>query len=135
MHGNTALGAFFCYDECMAKRDRSFQRITRSLEKLTMSEIALDLEKDLNMGMSPEDIRKKYQPRLTARSIMLALASENEAIATTNIKDLTDRTEGKASEKSRLPNPLEKLSDAQLEALLRTEISDLESDESQITVN
>jgi hypothetical protein len=109
-------------------RRRTFKKITEALDNVSMADVALDLQKDLRRGMTSEDLRKKYQPRLTARSIMLALASGDEDVATSNIKDLTDRTEGRASEKAKLPNPLEKLSSEQLEALLRTEIDDLTKD-------
>jgi|ERR1019366_131013 hypothetical protein len=119
----------------MGKRnDRSFNRINKSLERLSMADIAFDIDKDLDRGMDAEALRKKYQPRLTGRSIVIALASNDEGVATSNIKDLTDRTEGRASEKSKIPNPLEKLTTEQLEALLRTEISDLTQD-SATTIN
>jgi hypothetical protein len=114
----------------MGKRnDRNFKKITKALTNISMADLAFDLEKDLNTGMASDELRKKYQAKLTARSIMIALSSEDEGAATANLKDLTDRNEGRSSEKSKLPNPLEKLTDAQLEALLRTEISDLKASE------
>lgn len=115
----------------MGKRhDRNFQKISNSLEKLSMADIAFDLEKDLAKGMDGEALRKKYQPKLTARSIMIGLKSDDEGAATSNIKDLTDRNEGRASEKSKIPHPLENLTAEQVEALLRTEISDLTQQDS-----
>lgn len=98
-----------------------------------MADLSLELDKDLKGGMSATDLRKKYSARLAARSILMALGSDNELTATTNIKDLTDRAEGRASEKARIPNPLEKLTDEQLEALLRTEISDLQSTKEKVS--
>lgn len=110
------------------RNDRNFKKISKALTNLSMADIALDLEKDLENGMASDELRKKYQAKLTARSIMIALASDDEGSATANLKDLTDRNEGRASEKSKIPNPLEKLTDAQLEALLRTEIGDLQAE-------
>lgn len=97
-----------------------------------MADLAFELEADIKRGFTADDLRKKYASRIAAKSILLALASDNDAVATANIKDMTDRNEGRASEKSRIPNPLEKLTDAQLEALLRTEISDLQTSNSEL---
>lgn len=107
---------------------RSYARITKSLAKLESADMAYELEQDLKNGMTSDALRKKYQARLTARSILIAATSDDDAKAVMAIKDVTDRNEGRAMEKKSGTHHLEKLTDEQLEAMLRTEIDDLSSE-------
>lgn len=83
------------------------------------------LRKELLAGASSEELRARYQSMLTARQLQIALTEPDAAKALSAIKDLQDRTEGKAVERSEQTHRLENLSDNQFDSLLLTELKGL----------
>jgi hypothetical protein len=112
-------------------------RMCRGLDKLAKYEswqkdiqdlLPPELWADLKSGASGKDLRGKYSPFLTARAIAIALKSEDAGKAMGAIRDLLDREEGRAVEKKEIKHQLEDLSEKQLDALLLTEMSDLNTE-------
>lgn len=104
---------------------------SKSLKKIVMrdreDEIERELLEDVNSGMKAKDLRDKYAARLTARLIIEGLTATESRDATNAIRDLTDRSEGRPVEKKEVRHHLEQLSDQEIEAMLRTEIDDLQA--------
>ena len=89
-------------------------------------EIDLIWERDLEKGMDAKSIYKKYSNLAAARGITIALSSTDEQKALAAVKDVLDRTQGKATEKKEIKHQLEDLRDEELDAILQSEIQDLE---------
>lgn len=83
------------------------------------------LRKDIEGGMCAEELRKKYSALMTARMISIGLTSEDSRSALSAIKDVIDRTEGRAKERSEVTHKLEKLNDTELDSLLNSEFKEL----------
>ena len=99
--------------------------MVRSLDALSAfeeynSELLPFLRKAIEDGLSAEEIRAnpKIQAALEARKISLALKSDNQAVALSAIRDIQDRTQGKAIEKRELKIAMENASDEALDAKL-----------------
>lgn len=114
------------------KKDLSgFKRVLNTLSAISASDLALQLEEDIRNGMKPKELREKYMTRVTARSILLALEG-SEKSANIAIRDLSDRHEGRALEKKEITHHLEQLSDQEIEAMLLTEIDDLQNEKKNL---
>jgi hypothetical protein len=85
----------------------------------------------LAQGHKADDLYKKFKDDLAARKLTIALSSPDEGMALAAIKDITDRMEGKPIERKQLEHKYEKLNDEQLDALLLSEMGEMdELDES-----
>jgi hypothetical protein len=84
------------------------------------------LQDDVKKGMSTSDLRKKYASLVQARLITAALANPDDSKALAAATDLLNRVEGKATERKEVKHTLEGLSDKELDAVLESEIDDLE---------
>lgn len=84
-------------------------------------EILPMLMDDIAKGISPAEMRKKYQSYLAARQISEALTNPDASVALQAIKDLSDRNEGKPKETKELLHKYKDLPDDQLDALLHSE--------------
>lgn len=111
--------------------------MVRSLDALSAfeeysTELLPFLRKLVDDGMTVDQIRShpKIQAALEARKISLALRSDNQAVALSAIKDIQDRTQGKAVEKRELKVALENASDEALDAKLAELLGD-DSDDSE----
>lgn len=85
------------------------------------------VRKDLLAGMGAEELRKKYLPLITARMVSEALTTPDPGKAASIAKDLTDRSEGRPTEKKEITVKYADLPDDELDALLESEEDDLRS--------
>lgn len=84
------------------------------------------LQRDLKSGMSSSDLRKKYAALAQARIISEALTNPDAGKAVVAATDLLNRTEGKATERKEIKHTLENLSEKELDAVLDSEIKELD---------
>lgn len=117
---------------CHGTKDGKMDRLARSLDKLAivedlMMDLPAELQKDVMKGMKPQEMRKKWSTMLTAKAIAIGLTAKDEGKALSAIKDLADREEGRAVERKDVTHHLEKLSDKELDAILKTDLSDAET--------
>lgn len=88
-------------------------------------EVLPALQKDVASGVPAKDMMAKYEAALTARLISLAMLEEKASSAIVAIKDLLDRVQGKAVETKEITHRLGKLSQEELDAMLKTKLKDL----------
>lgn len=70
----------------------------------------------------------QIQLLLTARALTIAMTEGDSAKALAAVKDIKDRTQGKATERSEVTHKLEKLPDEQLDALLQSKLGQQSDD-------
>lgn len=87
------------------------------------------LRQDLNSGLTAEQLREKYLPLVQAAMLTTALASPDAKARLTAGKDIIDRAEGTATQRIEQTHRLEKLPEEQLDALLLSEISQINPDD------
>jgi hypothetical protein len=80
------------------------------------------IRRDLKAGLSAKDIRKKYQAMVQARLVMTALLDPDAGKSTAAAKDIMDREEGRATENVKHTHRMEDLPDAEVDALLFSEL-------------
>lgn len=90
------------------------------------TEILPALRKDLASGMKAEDIIKKYEAHAAA-ALITSLANPNQALAAA--EKILDRSQGKPTQRTESTHRFEKLKDEELDALLKSRFTELESDE------
>ena len=112
-------------------RNRQEDKMVRNLDNLSkydefIQNLLPALQKDLAAGLTAEQLLAKYNAVAAARVITTAARSENDSAALAAARDLLDRTSGKATEKIEFSQKVEKLSDEELDVLLRqyTEVAD-----------
>ena len=116
------------------KRPKRIKRtIEDQLEELELyaefqSQIIPELKKLLLSGAKDRDILAQYTPQVAARLVTIALTDPDPGKALLAIKDLLDRVHGKATEHREVKHQFDSLTDEQLDALIKTELTD--SDES-----
>lgn len=86
------------------------------------------LRRDMTSGKSAQELFEKYSAMAAARGITIALQEEDSGKALAAIKDILDRTQGKAKESKEIEHKLAKLPDKELDAFLLTQINEMESD-------
>jgi len=89
------------------------------------------LRRDLLKGMPSEKLREKYSAYITAGMITTALIDEDPGKRLAAGKDLIDRVEGKAKERKEIEHRLTRLSEDELNAVIASEIQDLDELEKQ----
>jgi hypothetical protein len=89
------------------------------------TQIINSVRRDLLAGMPSDQLRKKYMPLITARMISEALTTPDAAKAASIAKDLTDRSEGKPTERKEITVKYADLPDEELDALLESEEAEL----------
>jgi hypothetical protein len=124
----------------MAKRPRrTNQRQERemagALDRMTRfkefeENILPELQRDISKGMSTKEMANKYSRFAMARLITEALTSTNSALAKGAAKDIVEFGDGKATERKEVSHRMEKLPQEQLDALLLTELSEVEDEPS-----
>jgi len=92
-------------------------------------EVLKKIRDDRKAGLSGDEIIAKYKDEVRLRQLTIALAEADSSKALAAIKDLRDRDEGKATEKQEITHRLEKLPDAQLDAVLMSELKQAQEDE------
>ena len=80
------------------------------------------LREDIKNGVSAEEIYKKAQALAATRMVMIAMREVDSTKAIAAVKDILDRTQGRATEKQEITHKLESLPDEQLDALLKSKL-------------
>jgi hypothetical protein len=103
---------------------------TRTLMDDIAKEILPILARAIKERWTPEQVRKHplVSVLLAARQASIAITDPDSSKALAAIKDLNDRTEGKAVERVEATHKYEKLKDEELDALLASEEASLERD-------
>ena len=83
-----------------------------------------EIRRALMNGMSGEKILQKFKPIMMARLVQLG-AVGGETAALSAIKEILDRTEGKAVQKTENIHRLGKLPDQELDAIVATKLAQL----------
>lgn len=78
------------------------------------------IRRDITAGMTAKQLREKYASLVQARLLTEALSGESKS-AIAAARDITDRQEGKATEKKEVTHKLAHLSDEELDAVLMSE--------------
>lgn len=104
-------------------------RMSRLLDELVEFEefrttILDTIRQDLKAGMTAAQLREKYAALVQARVLTEALTDES-ARALTAAKDVLDRAHGRATEKKEITHTLKDMSEAELDALIRSEEEEL----------
>lgn len=84
------------------------------------------IRKDIKNGMDAKKLREKWAAIIQGKLITDALTTDDVAKAATIGKDLLDRVEGKATEKKEVTHRLSGLNEKELDAVLQSEVQDLE---------
>lgn len=114
------------------KKGQPEDKIAAQLQVLELfdewrAQVLPELQQMLLKGVPAEEILKRYAPHLAARIITVALTDADGAKALTAAKDGLDRVQGKAVERKKIQHEMAALSDEQLDALLLTEMGELET--------
>lgn len=90
------------------------------------------IQQDLYEGkLTASELYKKYEALAAARAISIAATEEDSGKAISAIKDILDRSQGRAVEKREVNHRFENLSDEELEALVMTEETDLKEGQNE----
>lgn len=95
------------------------------------NEILPFLKKALKEGATAEDIYARAQALAAARTVSIAATEQDSTKAMAAIRDILDRTQGKAKERTEVEHKYSKLKDEELDALLLSEAATLDEDEAQ----
>lgn len=95
------------------------------------AEILPALRNDMSSGMTAEELYKKYQALAAARGISIALGEANSATALSAVREILDRTQGKATENKQVEHKFSKMKDEEIDAVLITQLDELESGEAE----
>lgn len=89
-------------------------------------EILPKLRQAIKKGKSAEDIYKMAQAAAAARAVTIAVTEADPTKAMTAIKDILDRSGGKATERTEVTHKYENLKEEQLDSLLLSELGTLD---------
>lgn len=76
-------------------------------------------------GATADELRKEFGPAITARAIAMAATTDDGRLFSTLMKDLVDRTEGKAVERREVSHQFSQLTDEELNNVLASELDGL----------
>ncbi len=96
-------------------------------------EILPKIRKMLKEGKKAEEIMQFAQSYAAARIVSVALCEEDVTKAMVAAKDVMDRTQGKAKERTETTHKFEKLNDNELDALLTSRLAEVASDDETAT--
>lgn len=82
------------------------------------------LQKAVKEGWSPQRIYEAAQAHAAAKAVTLALTEMDSSKALPAIKEVLDRSMGKAAEKKTIKHEFEEMTDEELNSLLASEMSD-----------
>lgn len=97
---------------------RDFEEFSQSLPGQLRSDV-------LSGKYTAEQLRKKYLPLVQARQIATAILEPDSAKAHSAANSILDRTEGKATEKHEHVHRLGRLKDEELDAMLISEMEEV----------
>ncbi len=78
----------------------------------------------LKQGLDADTIYKKFQAYAAARAISIAATEVDSSKALSAIKDILDRTQGRAKERTEVTHKLSSLPEEQLDAILLSKLKD-----------
>jgi len=82
------------------------------------------IRRDITAGLTAKQLREKYASLVQARLLTEAMTGESKS-AIAAAKDITDRQEGRATEKKEVTHKFDKMTDEELDAVLKSEEADL----------
>lgn len=82
------------------------------------------LRREMQKGSSAEDIFKMVTPLLAGKLASMALTTKDNKESMAMIKDILDRSQGKARERIQVTTKYEQMSDEELAALVRQQEED-----------
>lgn len=120
----------------MSKRPRPNSiedKMTDALDELAAyeqyrTEILPELREALSRGATAEEISAKYAAVAAARVASIAAKEADSGKALAAAKDLLDRVQGKAKERTEVKHKFENLKDEQLDSLLLSQLGELDED-------
>lgn len=110
-------------------RDYQQRLMARNMDLLAefdrfKDEVLPALRADLKNGLTAEEIYSKYQHLVAARSVTLAMTEVDTSKALSAIKDILDRSQGKAKERQEVTHKMSKVSDDELDAMLMSKVKE-----------
>lgn len=113
------------------EQDRRNELLDQLQEFSKFREEILPVLRDaLQKGMKADEIYGKFQAYAAARAVSIAATELDSSKALSAIKDILDRSQGKAKERSEVTHKLEQVPDDQLDALILSRLRD-EKDEAE----
>lgn len=105
------------------------QRMASMLDDLTefnnfREEILPVLREALKQGADADTIYRKFQAYAAARAVSIAATELDSGKALSAIKDILDRTQGRAKERTEVVHKMENLTESQLDAILLSKMQD-----------
>ncbi len=91
------------------------------------ADVSPKLQKLVEGGASAEDIYHFAQSMVAAKAVTIALRETDASRAMTAIKDILDRTQGKAKERQEVEHKFSKLRDEELDALIESRLTELDT--------
>lgn len=91
-------------------------------------EILPMLKKAITESWSAEKIYKMAEAHAAARNVTIALTDEDSGKSLAAIREMMDRSKGKSTEKQEITHSYSKLSDEELEALIKSQERDMDAD-------
>lgn len=121
-----------------ARRNNEEQRMARRVDKLRQHEefeeqILPELRKMLKAGKSAGEIYEFAQNFAAARAVTIALTDADSNRALGAVKEILDRSQGKAKERTEVEHKFAKLRDEELDALLESRLQETTTDEDDAT--
>jgi hypothetical protein len=98
-------------------------------------EILPVLRAEIKKGTSAEELYKKFESIAAARNVMIAMTDKDSGRALSAIKDILDRTQGRAVERTTTTHKFEKLKDEELDALLKSRLKEVADTDEEETKN
>lgn len=89
------------------------------------------LRQDIKSGKSAEQIYAKYAAIAAARGVSIAMTEVDSGKALSALRDILDRTQGKAVERIAVKHRFENLKEEELDALLISRAREIEDVEDQ----
>lgn len=86
------------------------------------------LRKDIAKGLKPEELYTKYTSMAAARGISIALTEPDSGKALSALRDILDRTQGKAVERVQVQHRFQNLKEEELDALLISRAREVEDE-------
>lgn len=111
--------------------NRQEQAMGRLIEELREFEqfredVLPELRAMLRQGATAEKIFERFSNMAAARAVTIALTEEDSSKALAAIKDVVDRTQGKAVERKEVRHKYESLKDEELDSLLKSKLKEVE---------
>ena len=107
-----------------------FTKIVQEMEALETfrTQFLKSIRTDLAKGLTPTEIIAKNKDLVKLRTLTTALSAADDGKALAAAKELLDRTDGKVTEKKEITHKMDKLSDQEFDAILKSEFEELGED-------